>query len=161
MRRKFLVLAILALPLSACGPSAPKGAAETASRLLAAAMMNDRVAFEAEIDRDALRADMRRQVMEMARTKALDVEGGPSEFALDRMISPDAIRLVDAKGHRLTEAPEPGEVRGMLKTVDTGHVCLRQGDADCLLTFGKSKSGWRLVGMKARDMTIQVAEARF
>jgi hypothetical protein len=161
MRRKFLVLAALALPLSACGGAAPKGAAETASRLLAAAMMNDRVAFEAEIDRDALRDDMRRQVIAMAKTKSLDVEGGPSEFALDRMISPDAIRLVDAKGQRLTEAPEAGDVRDMLKPVDDDHVCLRQGDAECLLTFGKGKDGWRLVGMKARDMTIQVAEANF
>jgi hypothetical protein len=160
MRRKFLLLAVLALPLTACGGSAPTGAAEVASRLLAAAMTNDRVAFEAEIDRDALRADMRRQVIEMARTKALDVEGGPSEFALDRMISPDAIRLVDAKGHRLTEAPEADEVRGMLKATDKTHVCLRQG-SDCLLTFGKGQAGWRLVGMKARDMTIQVAEASF
>ena len=157
MRRKLLILALLALPLAGCGGAAPKGAAETASRLLAAAMTNDRVAFEAEIDRAALRDDMRRQVIAMARTKSLDVEGGPSEFALDRMISPDAIRLVDGKGRRLTEAPEAGEVRGMLKAVDETHVCLHQADADCLLTFGKGKAGWRLVGMKARDMTIQVA----
>ena len=161
MRRLFLLLAVLALPLSACGGSAPKGAAETASRLLAAAMMNDRVAFEAEIDRAALRDDMRRQVVAMARTKALDVEGGPSEFALDRMISPDAIRLVDGAGERLSEPPKPEEVRDMLKPLDDDRVCLRQRGSECLLTFGKSKAGWRLVGMQARDMTIQVADASF
>ena len=158
---KPLLLVAAAFTLSGCGGAAPKDAAESASRLLAAAMVNDRVAFEAEIDRAALRDDMRRQVIAMARTKALDVEGGPSEFALDRMISPDAIRLVDADGQRLTDAPEVREVREMLKPVDGGHVCLEQKGSGCLLTFGKTEAGWRLVGMKARDMTIQVAEARF
>lgn len=161
MRRSLPVLAALALGLSACGGAAPKGAAETASRLLTAAMNDDEAAFEAEIDRPAVRDDVRRQVMAMARTKALDVEGGPSEFALDRMISPEAIRLVDAEGRRRTEAPAADEVRHMLKPLGEDKVCLRQGGSDCLLTFGKGKDGWRLVGMKARDMTIQVAEARY
>ncbi|WP_133255322.1 hypothetical protein [Phenylobacterium kunshanense] len=161
MRRKLPLLAALALVLSACGGGAPKGAAEAATRLLTAAMNDDQAAFEAEIDRAALRDDVRRQVTAMAKTKALDVEGGPSEFALDRMISPEAIRLVDAQGRRRTEAPAPDEVRRMLKPLGERKVCLRQGGSDCLLTFGKGKDGWRLVGMQARDMTIQVAEARF
>lgn len=161
MRRKLPLLAALALTLSACGGSAPRGAAEAATRLLTAAMNDDQAAFEAEIDRAALRDDVRRQVTAMAKTQALDVEGGPSEFALDRMISPEAIRLVDAQGRRRTEAPAADEVRRMLRPLGDQKVCLRQGGSDCLLTFGKGKDGWRLVGMKARDMTIQVAEARF
>src|SRR5688572_29807845 len=115
MRRLPLVLAFATLGLSACNGGAPRGAAESASRLLAAALRNDRVAFEAEIDRDAVRDDVRRQVAELARSTALEVDGGPSEFALDRMISPDAVRVVDSTGHRLAQAPTAGQIAPLLK----------------------------------------------
>jgi len=159
MLRKTLVLALAGLSLAGCGGAAPQGAAETASRLLAAALKNDRVAFEAEIDRAAVRDDVRRQVAELARTTTLEVDGGPSEFALDRMISPDAVRVVDANGRRLTEAPTPSQVAPLMKTVDGQKVCLRDAETrqDCLLTFARGKDHWRLVGMKAIDLRIQVA----
>lgn len=162
MLRATLVLALAALGLSACNGSAPKGAAETASRLLVAAYENDRVAFEAEIDRAAVRDDVRRQVNEMARAKALEVDGGPSEFALDRMISPDALRLVDESGARLSAPPTARQVAPLMKVVDAGHVCLRDAESptNCLLTFAKGKDPkWRLVGMRALDLRIEVASA--
>jgi hypothetical protein len=165
MLRLPLVLALSAVALSGCGADAPKGAAETASRLLAAALKNDRVAFEAEIDRAAVREDVRRQVSEMARGSTLDVEGGPSEFALDRMISPDAVRVVDASGRRLTHAPSASEVAPLMKPLADRKACLRDAETheDCLLTFARdpgSKGGqWRLVGMKAMDLRVQVAAA--
>ena len=65
MLRATLVLTLAALGLSACNGGAPKAAAESASRLLTAAYNNDRVAFEAEIDRAAVRDDVRRQVSEV------------------------------------------------------------------------------------------------
>jgi hypothetical protein len=161
MLRKTLVLVFAGLSLAGCGGAAPKGAAETASRLLAAALNNDRVAFEAEIDRAAVRDDVRRQVAELARSTALEVDGGPSEFALDRMISPDAVRVVDASGRRPTAAPTASQVAPLMKAVDDKRVCLRDAETrqDCLLTFAKGKDHWRLVGMKAMDLRIQVASA--
>lgn len=161
MLRKTLVLALAGLSLVGCGGAAPKGAAETASRLLTAALKNDRVAFEAEIDRAAVREDVRRQVAEVARGSALDVDGGPSEFALDRMISPDAVRVVDADGRRLTHAPSASEVAPLMKPADGSRVCLRDAQTrkDCLLTFAKDEGQWRLVGMKARDLKVQMASA--
>ena len=69
--------AVATLGLAGCGGAAPKGATESAGRLLAAAVQGDRVAFEAEIDRASVRDDVRRQRAEMARPTALDVEGGP------------------------------------------------------------------------------------
>jgi hypothetical protein len=40
-------------------------------------------------------------------------------------------------------------------------VCLPADEAAkrCLLTFGKSEKRWRLVGMQAMDLTIEVADA--
>jgi len=147
-----VALGALALALGGCDSRAKADAAASAERLLAAVQAGDRVAFEAEIDRDAVREDVRRQMVELARRQGLEVDGGPSEFALDRMIGPDAFRIVHAEGG------EPLEKR--LK-VEDGKVCLPadEGSDGCLLTFGKSEKRWRLVGMQAMDLTIEVAAA--
>jgi hypothetical protein len=150
------VLVAVALPLAACNGSAPRGAIESASRLLAAALSGDRVAFEAQIDRKAVREDVRRQVTELAKATALDVDGGPSEFALDRMISPEKVRVVDRSGAALTAAPTPQQVAPLMRKMDAKHACLKGSDG-CLLTFAKARDHWRLVGMKAMDLTIQLA----
>eukprot|EP01041_Mallomonas_annulata_P018880 gene18880-38001_t len=78
MIRMLVVASLIAASLAGCSGPAPQGAADSASRLLAAATKGDRVAFEAEIDRPAVRDDVRRQMSEVARAKQLDVEGGPS-----------------------------------------------------------------------------------
>lgn len=160
MIRKLTVASLIAVSLAGCSGPAPRGAADSASRLLAAAAKGDRVAFEAEIDRPAVRDDVRRQMSEVARAKLLDVEGGPSEFALDRMIGPDALRLVRAgTGEVVTAAPSAGQIAGRMKSIDGQHACLsNEGTPDrCLLTFAKTKDGWRLVGMLASDIRIEVA----
>jgi hypothetical protein len=150
------------LSLAACGSAPPRGAAESASRLLTAAHKGDRVAFEALIDRAAVRADVRRQMTELAQGSALDVDGGPSEFALDRMISPQAFRLVHAgSGEALKSPPTPRQVAPLMRALDAKHACLRDKDApsECLLTFAKGKGQWRLVGMKAMGLRIELAAA--
>lgn len=159
MIRKLAVV-VCALALTGCGGAAPQGAAESASRLLDAALKGDRVAFEAEIDRAAVRDDVRRQIADVARGKALEVEGGPSEFALDRMISPDAIRVVHAgTGQALTAAPSADQLAKLMRALDRDRACVRGKKGDCLLTFAKEKRDWRLVGMKAMDVEIEVASA--
>lgn len=158
MLRIVPVLVLVAIGLNGCGAAAPRGAIESASRLLAAALSGDRAAFEAQIDRAAVREDVRRQVAEVAKATVLEVDGGPSEFALDRMISPEKVRVVDRSGAALTTAPTARQVAPLMRKVDGTHACLRgAGQRDCLLTFAKGKGDWRLVGMKAMDLTIQVA----
>lgn len=146
-----VALGALALALGGCEGRAKADAAASAERLLAAVQANDRVAFEAEIDRDAVREDVRRQLIELARQQGLEVDGGPSEFALDRMIGPDAFRIVPAHDG------EP--LKDRLKLED-GKACLPADAGEgCLLTFGKSEKRWRLVGMQAMGLTIEVADA--
>jgi hypothetical protein len=159
LRPAALLLVAAAITLAGChgGGTAKDGAAESAARLLTAAVKDDRVAFEAQIDRRAVREDVRRQVTELARGSALDVDGGPSEFALDRMISPEAIKLVRAgTGEPLRAPPTAAQVAPLIRTVDRQHACLA-GTGVCLLTFAKAHGGWRLVGMKAMGVQIAVA----
>ena len=158
MLRVVPVLLVAAIGLNGCGAAAPKGAIDSAARLLAAALNGDKQAFEAQIDRAAVREDVRRQVTELAKATALDVEGGPSEFALDRMISPAAVRVVDRSGAALTAAPSPKQVAPLMRKVDGERACLKDADGqDCVLTFAKRKDHWRLVGMRAMDPTVHVA----
>jgi hypothetical protein len=156
MIRNFALLTASTLLLAGCGGTAPTGAVAAADRLLDAARAGDRAAFEAGIDRTAVREDVRRQLVETARASALEVDGGPSEFALDRMISPQAVRRV------ADEARAESDLRGHMRGLGPERACL--GDApvggDCLLTFARGDGRWRLVGLRARDLGVELAASR-
>lgn len=157
-----LGVGVVSLLLAACGGQARSQAAEDAARLLAAAQAGDQIGFEARIARPSLRDDLRRQLAEVARTQGLEVEGGPSDAALDRMIAPEAFRLVDARtGQSLSGAPTPDQVRPLLQPVQGGRMCLGEVRTDCRLTFERTPEGrWVLVGMQAQDLQIPLAPPR-
>lgn len=158
MLRRTAVILAAGLSLVGCGGAAPRQAADSASRLLDAAVRGDRTAFEALVDRASVREDLRRQVTAVARGATLDVDGGPSEFALDRMISPAAIRLVHAaSGQPLTTPPTEAQIAPLMKPLGGGRACLRDAAGACALTFANAGGGWRLVGMKAANLRIELA----
>ncbi len=148
-------LAALLLGLAACTIGVRRDAAPDVARFLAAAQAQDRVGFEAGIDRPTLREDLRRQMVTVARDNGLDVEGGPSDLALDRMITPRVFHLVDAAGQPLAQAPGADRVAPLIKVIDRDEVCL-QAEGACLLTFARSRQGWRLTAMPAREITVTV-----
>lgn len=164
MLRKDSVVALagLALLMGGCDIGVRADAGRAIERFLAAVHDDDRAAFEAAIDRPALRADLSDQLTELARGKGVVVEGGPSEFALDRMISPQAFRLVEAKtGQVLPQAPNAAEIALIMKVRDKNHVCV--GDPRqprCTLSFARRAGVWRLVGMQATDLRIEVPRVR-
>ncbi|MCR5878267.1 DUF2939 domain-containing protein [Phenylobacterium sp. J367] len=156
-----LFTAAAVLALAGCGPRVPKDALVAAEDLFEAVVDRDRVAFEAAVDRPALRENLKGQIVELARANGLEVDGGPSEFALDRMIGPEAFRLVDERGLRFFEAPTPEQLAPMMRAAGKGHVCLfDEGRDDCLLTFARQKdkdgARWRLVAMPAQDLTVRL-----
>jgi hypothetical protein len=163
MVRKLWVAAAAALLLSAqaCAPKpAQSGVAEAAQSLMAAAWSGDVKGFEAAIDRPALRADLRRQLLQVAQANALSVEGGASDAALDRMITPDAFRMVQAgTGGPLVAAPSRDQAAALLKALGDGRACVQAAapEQTCLLTFARQPTGWRLVGMAPAGFTIAVS----
>ncbi len=153
-------LAALLLSVQACARKPPEPAdADAAQALLAAAWSGDARRFEAAVDRPALRADLRRQLMAVAQANALSVEGGASDAALDRMITPQAVRLTQAGGGPLAAAPSRAQAAALLKPAGPGRVCVQATTPDpvCLLTFAKQAAGWRLVAMAPPGFTVQVA----
>lgn len=140
------------LLVCACGARDPvKAATPDVQGLLAALQAGDARGFEAHLDRPALRADLRRQVAGVGHANGLDVEGGPSDLALDRRIDPAALRLVrQGTDQPLAAAPSPGQTAALLKAVDHDHVCLRDPAQRCLLMFARETAGWRLTAMPAQ-----------
>ena len=159
--RRWLAAAALGaamMTVHGCGKSAGADASGAAQGLLAAAQSADSPAFEAWLDRPALRGALREQMIAVARQNGLDV-GGPSDSALDRMIGPQALRLVQpGSGAPLAAAPSLAQAAAMMKPLDKTHACLHDltPQQACVLTFARETAGWRLVAMPAGDLTIAV-----
>jgi hypothetical protein len=163
MQTRILVVALsaLALALGACAGGTKTEASKDVAGFLDAVRRGDRAAFNAGVNRVEVRSDLREQVKELARLKGVEVDGGPSEFAIDRMIAPEAFHLVEARtGQPLTAAPTADQVARMLKVRNSTRVCLDDATTHaCRVTFAKRDGGWKLVGMPATDLRIEVPPA--
>ncbi|MFC3080156.1 hypothetical protein ACFODL_18810 [Phenylobacterium terrae] len=156
--RKTIALAVgVALALGACGKDAKVEAAEDVRQLLVAADEGDAEAFEAGIDREKLKADLRVQVREAAREQGIDI-GGPSDAALDRMIGPDAVRV--ARPDPAAATPTAAEIAQILEVQDNTRACLRPAGADagCALTFEKQGERWKLIGVQTSRLELRPGE---
>lgn len=151
--------------LAACSKQPPKDAAGAVQGFLAATARGDTAGFEAAVDRPALRDDLRRQLVAVAQANGVEVDGGPADAALDRMIVPDAVRQVAAAGGGpAPETATAAELTPLLKKLRGDRVCLHDVSAQqaCLLTFARQKAAkarpaaWRLVGMQAPDQAAEL-----
>ncbi len=161
MRIPLVVVSALAFFLCACTGGTKTEASKDVAGFLDAVRRGDRAAFNTGVNRVEVRSDLREQVKELARLKGVEVDGGPSEFAIDRMIAPEAFHLVDARtGQPLATAPTPAQVAGMLKVRNSTRVCLDDAATHaCRVTFAKRDGGWKLVGMPATDLRIEFPPA--
>lgn len=152
-------LGALLITSAGCGEKPEKEAAGAVQGLLAAAHAGDAKAFEAWLDRPAIRADLRQQLLSVARAGGLEVDGGPSDSALDRMIAPEALHLIQAGvGAPLAAPPSARQVALIVRKVDARRVCVHDlgPKQDCVLTLAREAAGWRLIGMLAADLKIEV-----
>jgi len=139
----------LAFAMAGCGPGVRAQGSAAIAELLRAAQADDGKAFEAGVDRPALRVDLREQLAALGKSRGVDV-GGASEFALDRMITPQAVRLTAARvGPGWPATPTAAQVVPHMQVADRAHVCLEEAATRrCLLSFAQRDGAWRLVGMR-------------
>ncbi len=156
-RSSSAALAALALSLSACGLGERSEASKAIAGFLAAAQKGDRTAFEAVIDRNALRSDLADQMSDVGKNHGLDVGEPPSEFVLDRMINPRAVSVLAARtAPNWPASPTSAQIIPHMKVRDYRHVCLEeQATKQCLLTFTKRDGAWRLTAMPAIALHAQ------
>ncbi len=151
MFRKGSVIALgaLALVLNGCSGGVRAKGSQAIANFLGAVQREDSKAFEAALDRPTLRSDLGDQLADVGKSRAVDV-GEASEFALDRMITPQAVRLTSTRvAPGWSVAPTAAQIVPHMKAQDRRHVCLEEAATRrCLLSFAQEDGVWRLVGMQ-------------
>jgi len=146
--------AALAIALAGCG-DARKDAAHQVRAFFVAAEGGNPMVFEAHIDRVALRADLKGQLMALPEVRVLYDQLGDAtgEVAVDHMISPESFRAFRAQSS-LSPHSDEKEIASRLRVLAPNRVCLRDVDVKdrCQLTFAKQGRTWKLVGLHAPDL---------
>jgi hypothetical protein len=161
MKLRPLVVAILALLVSACADAERFDAAGDVHTLLVSVRDGDQAAFDAHVDRRALKNQLRARLMAEA---ARRTGGDPTLTALgamlarpladaaaDALIQPDVFRAVaDYLGYS-ADRPIPNQVliAQALRRIDDEQVCApRSANGPCVLIFRNEDHVWRLTGFQ-------------
>jgi hypothetical protein len=146
-----LIVALLAAALAACASAQRLDAAGDVHALMISIRDNDQAAFDAHVDRMALKRDLEAKLNQRIdkRLQGLAAMLGPSvvDFAGDALVQPSVFRLVAQQygydSH--TRIPNAIEIAAALKPLPDGRVCaIAKKGGPCLLTFTKESGVWRL-----------------
>ncbi|MCA6331873.1 MAG: DUF2939 domain-containing protein [Phenylobacterium sp.] len=176
MLRRLVLFGLLGL-LAACATANRLDAASDVHALLVAIRDEDRTAFDARVDREALKAEiasrLARETSRLAReTSRLKIEGldlgrlgavaapALASFAGDTLIQPRVFRQVaEAYGYS-RDKPLPGTVAiaSRLKAMPDGRVCATvEKDGSCVLIFTRNAEGrWRLSGFEGDLSSLKI-----
>ena len=148
------VVAVFAVWTAGCGDLREKAAPQVRA-FLRAADGGEPMAFETHIDRVALRADLKGQLMALPEVRQLYDQLGDAtgDVAVDRMISPVSFHEFRA-GLDLSQAAGDKEIARRLKILGPSRVCLFDltDKKQCLLTFTRQGREWKLTGLHATDL---------
>lgn len=154
-----LTAAVAVLTLGGCDQLQERyRAAEGVHELFEAVQIGDRAAFDAHIDRPALRASLRDRL-----GKTLgggqggeilgDLLGSQSaDNAIDQMVTPESFRILwRASGLPTDRVPTAVEIAPLLTMQGPGKACVRKGikSDQCALEFRDEAGTWKLVGINA------------
>jgi len=161
MKWRATILIALALIAGACAGPERFSAAGDIHALLIAIRDGDRAAFDAHVDRPALKTQLRARLMAEAARRA---NGDPALVALgavlarplvdaaaDALVQPDVFRAVAEYLGYSADRPIPGQIviAQSLRRIDDDHVCVpRKKDGPCLLMFRNEDNDWRLIGFE-------------
>lgn len=151
------VLALIAAGLSGCASVQRIDAAADVHALLIAIRDNDQAAFDARIDKPALRAQIESQLVVRARTAKVDdrlkglamlLAAPAAQVAADALLRPNVFKAAAEYYGYTPDKPIPGQLAiasALRKTAD-GRVCAaRSKTGPCLLSFASENGVWKLV----------------
>lgn len=163
MRRLVLILAALAL--SSCATAQKLGAANDVHALLISIRDNDTTAFDAHVDHEALKAQLKTRLGDVIgkNKTANDLAAllGPSvvDFADQALVRPKTFRMVaEQYGYKAdTKIPGAIAISQALKTLPDGRVCAtKTKDGPCLLMFTKEDGVWKLSGFEGDSSMLRL-----
>jgi hypothetical protein len=150
-----LVVALTALALAGCATLPKLGAGQDVHEFLVAVRDSDQSAFDAHVDRPALKAQMRSRALAeapaLAGRQSLGTLGallaGPLvDAAVDLLVQPEVFRAVAVRLGYSPDQPIPGAlaIAHQLRQIDSGRVCVVDAGR-CSLVFADEGGVWRLV----------------
>jgi hypothetical protein len=154
---RLAVVLIAALSLAGCATGKKLDAANDVHALLLSIRDNDKAAFDAHVDRVALKQEIQARLVAEGRKDqrlgglAAVLAPGLAELAGETLVQPQVFRLVaEHYGYTAqTNIPGPIVISQSLKPLPDGRVCAtRTKDGPCLLTFTKVGSVWKLTGFE-------------
>ena len=154
-----------ALTLSACATAQKLGAAGDVHALLISIRDNDTAAFDAHVDHEALKAELRSRLNESLGTnkKAQNLAAllGPSviDIADQALVRPKTFRMVaEHYGYKSdTQIPGPIVISQALKTLPDGRVCAtKKKDGPCLIVFTKEQGVWKLTSFEGDNSMLRL-----
>jgi hypothetical protein len=150
-----LPILLAGLVLAACATVTRYDAAGDIHALLVAIRDDDRQAFDAHVDRPALKAQMKSRITAAAIQRGgafggavAQMLGGMTDALVDAAVQPQVfLAVAEAKGYRPSR-PLPGRaaIAGSLRYLDGDRVCVTgKRDGPCLLVFRNESGAWRLI----------------
>ena len=167
MPRSLKLTAVLACALALCACSTVQrlSAANDVHALLVSIRDNDQAAFDAHVDRDALKAEIEtRLATQTQKSKKAESWGALgamlapaiAKYAGDSLIQPKMFRQVaDFYGYKAgASVPNTLAIASVLKPLPDGRVCAtKKKDGPCLLMFTQTAGVWRLSSFEG-DMSM-------
>jgi len=163
-----LAIGLLALAAASCAETTKIDAAGDIHAFLIAIRDSDRAGFNAHVDRDALKIQIRARILEAA-AKRDDNDGDMVALATmlgrpmvdklsDALIQPDVFRAVAQYLGYTPDKPIPGQfaIAQALRPMDSDHVCVvTKKDGPCVLDFRNEDGVWKLIGFEGDFKTLK------
>lgn len=157
---RLVVTALILSVLAGCATAQRLDAAGDVHALLVAIRDNDKAAFDALVDRKALKRSIESRLLQEAERRTEDaglralgalVAPVLADAADKAVIQPSTFRAVASTYGYRPDQPIPGRVAiaGALKAMPDGRVCAtRRKDGPCVLIFSQEAGVWRLSGFQ-------------
>ena len=165
-----LVLSLI-LPtiLAACATVERIDAAGDIHALLVSIRDNDKQAFDAHVDRPALKAQLKTRITAEIIKNAgqfggalAQVFGGVADPLIDAAVQPSVfLAVAESKGYRPSQ-PLPGRaaIAASLRPLQDQRVCvIEKRDGPCLLVFRNEAGTWRLIGYEGPKDLLKLPNA--
>lgn len=154
-----IVIALMALTLSACATVQKLEAAGDVHALLVSIRDGDEATFDSLVDRRALKREIQARLVTEASKDSRVPAGlaailapGLAELAGETLVQPQVFRSVaEYYGYRQDmKIPGPIGISSMLRQMPDGRVCaVTKKDGPCLLIFAEAPDGrWKLSGFE-------------
>ncbi len=164
MRRLAFAL-VATIVLSACATTQKLGAANDVHALLISIRDNDKEAFDAHVDHEALKLELQTRLNEQLagnkQAKNLAALLGPSviDFADQALVRPKTFKMVaEQYGYKPdTQIPGAIVISQALKALPDGRVCAtKKKDGPCLLVFTREQGVWKLTSFEGDSSMLRL-----